>query len=159
MLGIFCGMEATSDEAYRKYVKRRILALAGLIAAGIITALVALAAEYVWTVNVSDLMLGVYTGVGMGLTAGGIVLLIKNVLLLKDEKKIRRARISVSDERNIQISIRAVRAAVAVLIAAMYFTILIGGLWYPILAKIVSFLLILFLFSYVVAYRVISRMI
>lgn len=158
MLGIFCGMETTSDEAYRKYVKGRIWALAGLTVAGIVTAFVALAAEYVWTVNIGDLMLGVYTGVGAGLTVGGIVLLIKNVLLLKNEKKIRQARISASDERNIQISIRAVRAAVAVLIAAMYFTILIGGLWYPILAKIVSFLLMLFLFSYVVAYRVISRM-
>lgn len=159
MLGIFCGTDIKSDEAYKKYIKQRIRALAGLTAAGIITALVALAAEFVWTVNVSDLMLGVYTGVGVGLTAGSIVLMIKNILLLKDEKKRRQARISVSDERNIQISARAVKAAIAVLIAAMYFTILIGGLWYPILVKIGSFLLVLFLFSYIVAYRVISRII
>lgn len=159
MLGIFCGMEVTSDEAYKRYVKRRIRAFAGLIAAGIITALVAAAAEYAWTVNISDMMLGVYTGIGAGLTVSGIVLMIKNILLLKDEKKLRQARISVSDERNIQISTRAAKAAIAVLIVAMYFTILIGGLWYPILAKIVSFLLMLFLFSYIVAYRVISRII
>lgn len=159
MLGIFCGMEVTSDEAYKGYVKRRIWVLAGVLAIGIITALVALAAEYVWTVSISERMLDVYTGVGIGLTVSGIALMVKNILLLKDEKKLRQARITVSDERNIQIGTKATKAALTVLIVAMYFIILIGGLWYPILVKIGSFLLVLFLFSYIVAYRVISRII
>lgn len=157
MLGIFCATKVTSDEEYRKYAGKRCFAYAGLALIGVITAAIAIAAEYLWTVKVSDMMLGVYTGVGTGLTVAGIILWIKNMRLIKDEKKLRQARIADSDERNIQISMLATKAALAVLLVGMYFAILLGGLWYPILTKILAFLLVLFMFSYMVAYRVISR--
>lgn len=157
MLGIFCATKVTSDEEYRKYAGRRCFVYAGLALIGVITAAIAIAAEYLWTVEISDMMLGVYTGIGTGLTVAGIILLIKNMLLIKDEKKLRQARIADSDERNIQISMLATKAALAVLLVGMYFAILLGGLWYPILTKILAFLLVLFMFSYMVAYRIISR--
>lgn len=157
MLGIFCATKVTSDEEYRKYAGRRCFVYAGLALIGVITAAIAIAAEYLWTVEISDMMLGVYTGVGTGLTVAGIILTIKNMLLIKDEKKLRQARIADSDERNIQISMLATKAALAVLLVGMYFAILLGGLWYPILTKILAFLLVLFMFSYMVAYRIISR--
>lgn len=159
MLGIFCATKAVSDEEYRKYAGRRCFIYIGLAVIGVVTAAIAMAAEYLWTVKISDMMLGVYTGVGTGLTVAGIILFVKNVRLLKDEKKLRQARIADSDERNIQISALATKAALAVLLVGMYFAILLGGLWYPIFAKLLSFLLVLFMFSYIVAYRVISRMI
>lgn len=157
MLGIFCATKVTSDEEYRKYAGRRCFVYAGLALIGVITAAIAIAAEFLWMVEISDMMLGVYTGVGTGLTAAGIILSIKNMLLIKDEKKLRQARIADSDERNIQISMLATKAALAVLLVGMYFAILLGGLWYPILTKVLAFLLMLFMFSYVVAYRIISR--
>lgn len=157
MLGIFCATKVTSDEEYRKYAGRRCFVYAGLALIGVITAAIAIAAEYLWTVEISDMMLGVYTGVGTGLTVAGIILTIKNMLLIKDEKKLRQARIADSDERNIQISMLATKTALAVLLVGMYFAILLGGLWYPILTKILAFLLVLFMFSYMVAYRIISR--
>lgn len=157
MLGIFCATKVTSDEEYRKYAGRRCFVYAGLALIGVITAAIAIAAEFLWMVEISDMMLGVYTGVGTGLTVAGIILLIKNMLLIKDEKKLRQARIADSDERNIQISMLATKAALAVLLIGMYFAILLGGLWYPILTKVLAFLLMLFMFSYVVAYRIISR--
>lgn len=157
MLGIFCVTKVTSDEEYRNYAGRRCFVYAGLALIGVITAAIAIAAEYLWTVEISDMMLGVYTGVGTGLTVAGIILTIKNMLLIKDEKKLRQARIADSDERNIQISMLATKATLAVLLVGMYFAILLGGLWYPILTKILAFLLVLFMFSYMVAYRIISR--
>lgn len=157
MLGIFCATKVTSDEEYRRYARRRCLAYAVLAVVGVVTAAIALAAEFWWTVEINDMMLGVYAGVGAGLTLAGIVLLVKNIALLKDDKKLRKARIEGADERNIQISMLATRAALAVLLIAMYFTILIGGLWYPILTRALTFLLVLFVFAYVVASSVISR--
>lgn len=156
MLGIFCARKVSSNEDYRKYARRCCFAYAGLALAGMITAAIALAAEYLWEVAVSDMMLGVYTGVGTGLIVGGLILLFKNLYLLKNEKKLRQARIAGSDERNIQISALATKAALAVLLVGIYFAILVGGLWYPILAKALMFLVVLFMFSYVVAYKVIS---
>lgn len=156
MLGIFCATRAMSDEEYREYTRRRCFIYAGLAVIGVITAAIAAAAEFVWEVNVNDMMLGVYTGVGAGLTVAGIVLGIRNALLLKDGKKLREMRIADSDERNIQISASATKAALAVLLIGMYFAVLLGGLWYPVLTKVLAFLLVLFLFSYMVAYRIIS---
>lgn len=157
MLGIFCVTKVTSDGEYRKYARRRCLVYAVLAVVGVVTAAIAMAAEFLWAAEVSELMLGIYTGVGTGLTLAGVMLLVKNISLLKDEKKLRKARIEGSDERNIQISMLATKAALAVLLIAMYFAILIGGLWYPVLAKAVACLLILFMFAYVVAYSIISR--
>lgn len=156
MLGIFCATKVASDEEYRKYVRRRSFVFGGMVVIGAITAAIALAAEFLWTVEVSELMLGVYTGVGTGLILAGIILLIKNGMLLKNDKKLRQERIANSDERNIQISTMATKAALAVLLTGMYFTVLIGGLWDPVLTKIMAFLLMLFMFSYLVAYRIIS---
>lgn len=156
MLGIFCATKAMSDEEYRRYTRRRCFIYAGLTVIGVITAVIAAAAEFVWEVEVNDMMLGVYTGMGAGLTVAGIVLGIRNALLLKDGKKLRQMRIADSDERNIQISALATKAALAVLLIGMYFAVLLGGLWYPVLTKVLAFLLVLFLFSYMVAYRIIS---
>lgn len=156
MLGIFCATKAMSDEEYRRYTQRRCFIYAGLTVIGVITAVIAAVAEFVWEVEVNDMMLGVYTGVGAGLTVAGIVLGIRNALLLKDGKKLRQMRIADSDERNIQISALATKAALAVLLISMYFAVLLGGLWYPVLTKVLAFLLVLFLFSYMVAYRIIS---
>lgn len=157
MLGIFCATKVTSDEAYRTFIKRRSLIYGGLAVIGLITAAVALAAEFLWAVEVSDMMLGVYTGAGTGLTLAGIILFFKNRMLLKNGKKLRQERIANSDERNIQISMMATKAALAVLMTGMYLVVLIGGLWDPMLVKIILFLLILLMFSYIVAYRIISK--
>lgn len=155
MLGIFCATRVMADEDYREYVRKRCVIYVGLMVIGAITAVIAAVAEYGRTVEISD-MVGIYAGMGAGLIAGGLILLIRNLRLLRDEKKLREARISGSDERNIQIAALAAKAALAVLLVGIYFAILIGGLWYPILAKILGFLIILFLFSYIVAYKVIS---
>lgn len=157
MLGMFCATKVMQDEDYRKYVKRRCLIYAGIALIGVITSAVALAAEFLWTVAISDRMLSYYMGVGVGLTMAGIILAVKNAMLLKNDKKLRQARIAGSDERNIQIAALATKAALAVLLIGIYFAVLIGGLWYPILMKVLTFLLVLFLFSYVVAYRIISQ--
>lgn len=157
MLGIFCATKVMSNEDYRKYVRRRCLIYAGMAVIGVITAAVTMAAEFLWTVEISDTMLGMYTGVGVGLTAAGIILAVKSAVLLKNDQRLRQARIADSDERNIQIAAMATKAALAVLLVGIYFVILIGGLWYPVLVKVLTFLVVLFLFSYVAAYRIISR--
>ena len=43
------------------------------------------------------------------------------------------------------------------LLIAMYFVMLIGGLWYPVLMKALCFLICLFVASYGVAYKMVSK--
>ncbi|VYT97623.1 hypothetical protein [Clostridium tertium] len=157
MLGIFCGSECNTNEEYKKYIKRRIAYFIGIIILGAITLAVTFLGDRFFNVSISEKMIAVYTGFGSGLISIGIILLIKNILLLKNEEKLRKSRISNTDERNKEISIKATRVALVVMLVAMYLVGLIGGLWYPVLIEVLLTVISVFLLAYLVAYKVISR--
>ena len=156
----FCFMsatKATNNEEYRKQIQIKNKYMWGLILLGLITAAVAYYMEFSGRVKVDDYMLGVYCGLGIGLFACGIALLIRNKRLLKDEAKLKEARLQATDERNVEIGMRAQKVATIVLIVAMYLVFLIGGLYEPILSKIMSCLICLFIVAYAIAWRVLNH--
>ena len=104
---LFSGSKATNNEEFRKQLQAKNKALLGLILLGIISAA---------KMKVDDYMLGVYCGIGVGLICSGIVFLIRNKRLMKDEEKLKEARLQVTDERNIEIGSRALRMAAFVLL-------------------------------------------
>ena len=157
MLGMFCGTNVTSNVENRKYVKKRIIVSSLLIVFGVVTMGVVFMVETIWNMELESYTLGLYSGFASGLIAGGIVLILKNRKLLKEEDKLRQARIAASDERNQQISTQASKIAIAILLTGMYLVMLIGGMWYPILTKMIAFLIVLFVFAYCVAYRIVSK--
>jgi NADH:ubiquinone oxidoreductase subunit 3 (subunit A) len=128
-----------------------IMAFVGI--AGAATLVVALVARNIWEVAINEQMLGVYAGVGTGLLVGGIVLLIKDALLLRNEERLKNSRLECSDERNEEISNKAVKFTLAVVLFALYGVTLIGGLYYPILVKIMTGMIFLILLSYMGAYQ------
>lgn len=156
MLGIFCSTHGLSNEEYKKHIVKRMYLLFGFFVIGLITIGVLVYAE-LSKIRIADYAQGFYYGVGSALIVASIILIIKNRLLLKDENKLRKARIDSSDERNIEISTSSMKIAVFVLLVAIYFVMLIGGIWYPILTKTLSMLVILFMFVYIVAYKIISK--
>lgn len=156
MLGMFCSTNITNNEAYKKHIKRKMGVLAAEMALGLLAIFVALLAKRMEGVQFSEHMQSLYCGIGCGMIAGGAMLLIRNYLLLKDEKMLRQARIASSDERNQQISASATKVAVFTLLVGIYLVIIIGALWYPELSFALSALLILFVLAYVVAYQIIS---
>ncbi len=70
---------------------------------------------------------GLYTGVGFALMAVGILFSKKNVEALKDPEKLKRARLEEADERNRAITAHAMRAAMPVMVAALYLGMLVVG--------------------------------
>ncbi|MDO5291555.1 MAG: DUF6442 family protein [bacterium] len=78
-------------------------------------------------------------------------------MLLRDEEKLRKARIANTDERNIAIQRKAMQTAFFIMLVAMYLVMLIGGIWYPVLAQTISLLLCVFLVVYLIAYGIISK--
>ncbi len=157
MIGIFCVTKAATDEEYGVHLAKACYVYTGMIVIGVITAAIAVTAEVLGMTGISDYMLGLYCGMGSGITIGGAVLIVRNRRLMKNKEKLHKARIHDSDERNAQISGMAVKAALAVLLVGMYLVMLVGGLWYPVLPKILVLLVVLFLFSYLVACKVISN--
>lgn len=157
MLGIFCTTGFSNNEEYKIYLKKMNRIMTVLFVIGVITLVTGLAALHIWNVAISEGTLYYYMGVGAGLMLGSAVVWMKNVRKMKDEKSLKKNRIEAADERNVQNRNAAVKAALIVLLIGMYLAMLIGALWYPVLKDILLFLVTLFIFSYVVAYRVISR--
>ncbi len=137
--------------------RRKNKCLLGLILLGIISAAAAYYMEFSGKMKVDDYMLGVYCGIGVGLICSGIVFLIRNKRLMKDEGKLKEARLQVTDERNIEIGSRALRMAAFVLLIVMYLAFLFGGLYDPMISKLMSCMICLFLIVYAIAWRVLNK--
>lgn len=157
MLGMFCGSDCKTNEEYKKVIKGRILLFIGIIALGLITLIVTLFGDRYLNLKISENMISTYSGFGTGLIVVGVVLLVKNILILNNEEKIRRVRISNTDERIKEISLKASRVALGSMLVTMYLVGLIGGIWYPVITQILFFIISLFLVVYVIAYKIISR--
>ncbi|MDD2969741.1 MAG: hypothetical protein PHT21_09280 [Lachnospiraceae bacterium] len=153
MNGIFCGTVVHSDEEYQKVIRFRMKVFIGMFFAGIFTFCAVFAVMKFMPELLSDYQSGTYTGFASGLTVVSVLLWIKNRSLLHNEEKRRTRRLADSDERNIEISQKAMRIAALVMIFSLYVIGLIGGFFYPILTKVLLLLVCLFLFVYVVAFK------
>ena len=142
---LFSGSKVTNNEEFRKQLQAKNKCLLGLILLGVISAAAA------------DYMLGVYCGIGVGLICSGIIFLIRNKRLMKDEGKLKEARLQVTDERNIEIGSCALRMAAFVLLIVMYLAFLFGGLYDPMISKLMSCMICVFLIVYAIAWRVLNK--
>ncbi len=157
MIGLFCGTSTSTNEEYRKVIKNKMNMFIIIAILGVITEAVTLAAKNYWKVNISDQMLGTYTGAGVGLIAVSLILYVKNRMLLNNEEKLKESRIAHTDERNKQLSSSAFRVATVVMLITLYAVAFIGGLWYPVLTEALLIIVSMFLLAYLVAYQVISK--
>lgn len=153
MRGIFCGTTTKTNEEYRIVIKKRIKFIIGIIIIGIITTAVALYAELCMDAVISEHILGFYTGVGTGLVVVGIIMLIKNKMLLGNEEKLKENRLSNTDERIQAIGNKAFRVATFVMLIAIYATALIGGIFIPEIIQILIFIVCAFLLAYAIAFK------
>ena len=142
---LFSGSKVTNNEEFRKQLQAKNKCLLGLILLGIISAAAAYYMGFWGKMKVDDYMLGVYCGIGVGLICSGIVFLIRNKRLMKDEGKLKEARL------------QALRMAAFVLLIVMYLAFLFGGLYDPMISKLMSCMICLFLIVYAIAWRVLNK--
>lgn len=154
---VFGGSNARTNEEYRKVVIMRMRIMVGLVIIGIITAAVAIYAEFYTDAVLGDHILGVYTGVGFGLIMAGIVLFLKHLFLLKNEAKLKESRLNSTDERVKEIESKAFRAAAYVMIVVLYLGALIGGIYIPELIRYLLLVMGAFLLAYVSTYSYYNR--
>lgn len=153
MKGILCGTTAKTNEEYKKVLKTRMKFTVPVIIIGIITAALGFLGKFHFKVQINDMMLGVYSGIGVGLFAVGIILWIKNRLLLNNDEKLKASRLNNTDERIQEIRNKALGVTTCVLLVALYAIALIGGLFYPILVGVLFFVICTFLLTYMIAFK------
>lgn len=152
MRGIFCATTARNNEEYKKVVKTKMGIFAMVMVMGIIMAIVASGAAAKEIAALPEHMLNVYCGTGTGLAAAGLVLLIKNLLLLKQEEKLTQERLKNADERLHQVGNKALRMGVMAMLTTFYAIALIGGIFYPVLVKVLLIVMPVFLAVYMLSY-------
>lgn len=157
MRGIFCRTNARTNEEYREVLKRRNVYMALVVIAGIILAITAYAVSEKGASALPEYILGVYCGAGSGMAAAGLVFMIRNLCLMRNEEKLKKSRLENTDERMLEICSKAVNAAVLITLLTAVLAGLIAGIFYPILIKALIFVLYLFIFSYAAAYLVYKK--
>lgn len=148
---------AKNDEEFVEQLKKkiRIMWIVGVF--GLVVAILGFSAEYYMEVAVSEYMLGVYCGAGMGLFGAAVAIIIRYNRLLKNEAKRKEARLQQTDERNIEISRKAMQMSALMLLVVLYAVGLIGGLFYPILMKVLLLAVCVFVLGYAISYKIIEK--
>lgn len=153
MRGILSGSTAKTNKEYKKFIKTRMKVMIAIIIIGILTAVIGFGAEFYFKTLISAHMLGVYSGVGIGLFIIGTILCIKNKRLLNNDEKLKESRLNNTDERIQEIGHKAFRVASYIMLMVLYATALIGGLFYPVLVEALMFISCTFLLAYIIAFK------
>lgn len=154
MNGLFCRTSAKNDEEYIKDIKKKMKTFVLIGVVGLVTMAITELAVYQWNVDLSSHMHGFYLGAETGIIIAAIILWIKHKYLLTNKDKLKECRLNQSDERVQEIRGKSFKVAATVLLIALYGIAFIGGIFYPALIKIVVLLLFIFLFAYIVSYKI-----
>ena len=76
-----------------------------------------------------DFMQGFYSGFGCGLIAVGIAIIVRNMTLLKNEERYKKAEIEYLDERNRFIRSLTFNTTSSIFLVALAFGIVISGMF------------------------------
>lgn len=156
---ILTNNDIKNDEDYRSVLKIRMAFALILFILGLFALVTAFNADSMFGVTLNDHQHSFMSGIGTGFIAGSIIILIKFLIIYRNDDKVRKSRIASTDERIQSISGKALTISGLILFAAIYFIGVIGGMIYPILINVMLILVAIFLLSYFIIYRVLaSRM-
>ncbi len=153
MRGIFCYAVANTNEEYRKVVKNRMTLFVLMALAGALAIAAPLLLDHFWKNDIKEGLFDIYIGFGSGLLAISVIFWFMHWRLLRNENKLKEERIKSNDERLVEIGNRSLRFASNMMIASMYITTLIVGLYNTILFIILLINMCVLLLAYAGAYR------
>lgn len=116
---------AKVGKTVKEKMKNRIVYSICLIVLGLVSVLLGIGNFL--PVEMSDYISGFYTGMGTGLVVGGIMLIVRNVRVLKDEKLMKEREIYENDERNRMIGLKTWSYTGYIMLLVLYAGMLVGG--------------------------------
>lgn len=150
MKGLFCSeCKARTNEEFRQVLKKRARNLWILFGIGICTAAAGFIAGYFW-VEILPHQIGMVAGIGTGMVLGCTIALLRINGYLRDEEKIKKERLRETDERELEISSKALKATAKLLLAALYIVMIVGSMFYAPCVVVCSLLIVTFLIGYMV---------
>lgn len=149
MKGLFCGgCKAKNNEEYREVLKGRKRKLWILFSVGIITAVVGFGAGY-FLEEMMPYQMGLVAGFGTGLAMGAVIALVRIYRLLSNEGRLKEQRLKETDERELEVDAKALRATAKLILMMLYLLMIVGGLFYEEIMGVCCLLICIFLISYI----------
>ena len=140
--------ESKARKSIEQKIKLRIIYSALLIILGIASFYVGIYTSF--SSGNTAFSSGFYTGIGSGLIAASVIMIIKNVRLLKNKEALKRREIYESDERNRMIGLKSWSYTGYIMFILLYIALLFAGainvlVMKTILAILAAFAVCLFL--------------
>lgn len=119
---------AKVGKTVEKKIKNRIIYSVCLVVLGVVSAVLGvLGVGNLLPIEMSDYISGFYSGTGCGLIIAGIITIIRNVRILKDEKLLKEKDIFENDERNKLIGLKTWSYTGYAMFLILYVGLLVGG--------------------------------
>ena len=148
MKGLFCGgCKARNNEEYKIVLAKRQKRMCVLLIAGLLTVVAGIV--YICVNGFEDsYSLGFVFGFGVGLALGAALAMWKIRKTLRNEDKVKEARLKETDEREVEVANQALRLTAKIMLAALYVCLIIGGFFWEEIMLVCCILVSIFLLSY-----------
>lgn len=118
-----------SNTSYKNKVIIKNFISIGIVLLGIASLTLSICMKMGIINSINDFSNGFYTGTGGGLIGAGIATIIKNVILLRNEEKLKKAEIESNDERNKLIGQKTLSISAIIGFFIIYICLIISGFY------------------------------
>lgn len=158
MKGMFCESgNVKNNEEYRMLLKKRQKRMWGLFAVGLATAALGAALSMLAEAPVSPRQTHFILGLGTGLALASVVEIGILQRKMGSEEQLKKERLRETDEREIEVRSRALKATAKLLLVVIYLLAVIGGLFMEEFVEICLLLSGIFLLSYILFQKYYGR--
>lgn len=148
MKSFFCGCHAKNNEEYRAVLRGRLRYLWVMLVAGIVTAISGLLLFLIDILALPSYQLGMMCGIGLGLALGSTMGIIRLKSRLSSEERLKESRLKETDERELEVNSKALRATARLILASLYVIMFVGGLFSQLIMLVCCLFIAIFLVSY-----------
>ncbi|HBJ2621276.1 TPA: hypothetical protein LA827_000992 [Clostridium botulinum] len=145
--------KSNNNEEYKKVIKARMNLMALIFVLGSIMIIVSLVAKTL----INGEMIIIYSSFGIGLVVVSALKWRENKFILGNEERLKQSRVYSNDERIIEINSKALKVSGLVLLISVYLVALIGGIFYPILAKALLSMACIFIVTHFISYKIYDK--
>lgn len=149
---------ARNNEEYKQELKKRMKTMIVLFVLGALTLATMIVLIILKPEMLESYEAGLFTGMGVGLMFGAVTGIIQLRNRMKNEESLKKARLAETDEREREISNRAMRMTAKVMMTALYLVMLFCLFIAKEAALVMCGLILLFFVSYIVCRKIVSKM-
>lgn len=135
--------EMTLDE-FKKAMKRKEIYYIVMFVLGLATCVLFSTAYATNQIQLTDLIKGLYTGMGGGIAGASIIFLIRSRKIRRDEKRLKEKKINDLDERNLKIQGKAKELSFHIMFISLYIGVVVAGFFDPTVSMVLSGYIIFF---------------